>query len=159
MSKVKQKVLSIVQLARPDWIWTFHPCVYRAASRPSKGHGKEKNMVALKIMPRYAWEPKLVFFLILLGFFKDFSESFDPYIYANNKNAWRQNYMVIMAWSRPHLHHNNILSNLIRAYFEVKWYSCIVLTPWSNLPPRRKRRGSQRVRFYWIEKRLTIGNI
>jgi len=30
----------------------------------------------------------------------------------------------------PHLHHNNILSNLIRAYFKIKWYSCIVLTPW-----------------------------
>jgi hypothetical protein len=43
---------------------------------------------------------KLVLFLILLVFFKDFSESFDPYVYANNKNAWRQNYMVIMAWSR-----------------------------------------------------------
>jgi len=42
--------------------------------------------------------------------------------YVYSKVSWLFWYGLL-----PHLHHNNILSNLIRAYFKIKWYSCIVL--------------------------------
>ncbi|MFY9813839.1 MAG: hypothetical protein WAK43_06795, partial [Dehalococcoidales bacterium] len=52
----------------------------------------------------------------------------EPFFRLNYEEFTAKNIEHVSS-SRPHLHHNNILSNLIRAYFEVKWYSCIVLTP------------------------------
>jgi len=35
--------------------------------------------------------------------FEDFSKSFNPWVYADKSDARRQNYMVIVRWSRVHL--------------------------------------------------------
>jgi hypothetical protein len=66
---------------------------------------KDKNVIAVKPIPEL-----------------------EPFFRLNYEDLCKQN-MEGLSSTRPHLHHNNILSNLIRAYFEVKWYSCIVLTP------------------------------